>query len=112
MVINPNPMSIRGHTIGIDTACCYGNRLTALVQEPVHKFIGNLLLHDPVMRIVLHLSVSSMLPPQFDLHDDKTLQNLEHPLQVIKRDKNWQKLNDCWESQIKKWISQIQGGIP
>ena len=24
----------RGHTIGIDTACCYGNRLTALVQEP------------------------------------------------------------------------------
>ena len=45
-----------------------------------------------------------MLPPQFDLHDDKTLQNLEHPLQVIKRDKNWQKLNDCWESQIKKWI--------
>ncbi|MBT6727080.1 MAG: hypothetical protein HN867_19260 [Deltaproteobacteria bacterium] len=24
----------RGQTIGIDTACCYGNRLTALVQEP------------------------------------------------------------------------------
>ena len=23
-----------GKTIGIDTACCYGNRLTALVQEP------------------------------------------------------------------------------
>ena len=46
-----------------------------------------------------------MLPPQFDLHDDKTLENLEHPLQVIKRDKNWQKLHDCWESQIKKWIS-------
>jgi hypothetical protein len=57
------------------------------------------------MRIVLHLSVSSMLPPQFDLHDDKALENLEHPLQVIKRDKNWQKLQDCWESQIKKWIS-------
>jgi hypothetical protein len=24
----------KGQTIGIDTACCYGNRLTALVQEP------------------------------------------------------------------------------
>ncbi len=45
------------------------------------------------MRIVLHLSVSSMLPPQFDLHDDKTLENLEHPLEVIKRDKNLQKIS-------------------
>ena len=57
------------------------------------------------MRIVLRPSASSMQPPQFDPHDDKTLSNLEHPLPVIKRDKNWKKLQDCWELQIEKWIS-------
>lgn len=28
----------RNQTVGIDTACCYGNRLTALVQEPEGGF--------------------------------------------------------------------------
>ena len=54
-----------------------------------------------------------MLPHQFDLRDDKILENLEHSLQVINRDKNWQKLHDFWESQIKKWISdKFKGKSP
>jgi hypothetical protein len=45
-----------------------------------------------------------MQPPHFDLHEDKIVQDLEKSLPVKKCEKNWKKLQDCWELQMDKWI--------
>ena len=67
-----NPMSITEVIRFVDTACCYGNRLTALVQSQVHKFVGNLLLHSQYANCS-HPKRLKYAATQFDLHDDKAL---------------------------------------